>query len=192
MSNTLDGARSMVRAADTSGKLCQIGYQRRSNPRYRYTLEQLFNGKRIFGQIVNARGQWYRSLASSREIQCKPSLAMRPDILSGYGNTMASCLAWNDLVRRGFLIEKDPPRASNGRVIESRPSRPLRDYELPGDLNKPPHQPHLENFFAAVRGEATLNCDARCAFASEAPVHWVNPSALSHQPIVFANEHLDV
>ena len=38
MSNTLEGARSMVAAMDRTGKLCQIGHQRRSNPRYRYTL----------------------------------------------------------------------------------------------------------------------------------------------------------
>ena len=41
MSNTIEGARSMVHAAEKSGKLCQIGHQRRSNPRYRYTLEEL-------------------------------------------------------------------------------------------------------------------------------------------------------
>jgi len=65
-------------------------------------------------------------------------------------------------------------------------------FELPGDLNKPPHTPHLENFFAAIRGEATLNCDARRAFASEAPMHWINPSARSRQAITFTGEHLAV
>jgi hypothetical protein len=63
---------------------------------------------------------------------------------------------------------------------------------LPGDLSKPPHQPHLENFFAAVRGKAQLTCDARHAFESEAPIYWVNPSALSRQPINFTAEHLSV
>ena len=33
MSNSLEGARSMVKAMDETGKLCQIGHQRRSNPR---------------------------------------------------------------------------------------------------------------------------------------------------------------
>ncbi|MEY3001398.1 MAG: hypothetical protein RL648_1612, partial [Verrucomicrobiota bacterium] len=65
-------------------------------------------------------------------------------------------------------------------------------YALPGELNKPPHQPHLENFFAAVRGTTTLTCDARHAFESEAPIYWVNPSALSGQPIELKSEHLDV
>jgi predicted dehydrogenase len=53
MSNTIDGARAMVHAMEKSGKLCQIGHQRRSNPRYRYTLDQLINGHKICGQIIN-------------------------------------------------------------------------------------------------------------------------------------------
>ena len=108
--------------------------------------------------------------------------------ISGHRNTATTCVAWNDLVRRGFLKEKDPPHGLSGQVIDSRPSRPPLDYELPGGFNKPPHQPHLENFFAAIRGEATLNCDARCAFASEAPMHRVDSSARTHQAITFAEE----
>jgi len=34
MSNTIDGARSMVDTMRATGKLLQIGHQRRSNPRY--------------------------------------------------------------------------------------------------------------------------------------------------------------
>jgi len=36
MSNTIEGARKMVEAARQTGKLLQIGHQRRSNPRYIY------------------------------------------------------------------------------------------------------------------------------------------------------------
>lgn len=308
MSNTLDGARAIVRAAEKSGRLCQIGYQRRSNPRYLYTLEQLLNGHRIFGRIVNVNGQWNRSVASSEDIRCNPRLILKQDILTKYGfndmtrfmnwrqyldlaagpcmclashqidvftwflgvapksvmvfgsnnwfkhrehfdNVMAvfeydapqgpirashqvvtsspgiggyhesfmgitgtlklseqavftgivgphGCypdnLLWSELLQRGFIREKEPRSAScrYGGSIELRPSRPPVEFDLPGVLNKPPHQPHLENFFAAIRGETTLNCDARRAFASEAPMHWVNPSARSGQPITFTAEHL--
>lgn len=41
MSNTLEGARKMVEAAHTAGKLLQIGHQRRSNPRYIHTYKHL-------------------------------------------------------------------------------------------------------------------------------------------------------
>ena len=41
MSNTLEGARSMVAAARETGKLLQIGHQRRSNPRYLHCYDKL-------------------------------------------------------------------------------------------------------------------------------------------------------
>jgi predicted dehydrogenase len=322
MSNTIDGARAMVKAMEKTGKLCQIGHQRRSNPRYRFTLDQLINGNKICGQIVNVNGQWNRAIKSSQNIAYKPNLTIKPEILTKYGfkdmhqfmnwrffrdlsggaisdlgahqidifnwflgalpksvfatggnsyfkerehfdNVMALFdydtpqgqvrafyqvltttsagggywesfmgtegtinisensssteifkesspapkdssapppdkepppLSWDHLVQRGYLARKAaPPKAQPASgVIDSRVSAAPEGFSLPGELNKPPHQPHLENFFAAVRGDAKLNCDARHAFLSEAPIYWVNPSAISKQPIVFTNEHLDV
>jgi predicted dehydrogenase len=103
---------------------------------------------------------------------------------------------WDKLVERGFLKRKPappkpPPSADS---VKSYESAPPEGFDLPGGFNKPAHQPHLENFFAAVRsnGSVKLNCDARHAFLSEAPIYYVNPSALTHQPIVFTTEQLSV
>ncbi len=41
MANSLDAARSMVRTARATGKLLQIGYQRRSNPRYLHVVRKV-------------------------------------------------------------------------------------------------------------------------------------------------------
>ena len=41
MSNTIEGARSMVQTMRETGKLLQIGHQRRSNPRYLFALNRL-------------------------------------------------------------------------------------------------------------------------------------------------------
>ncbi|KAB2642492.1 MAG: twin-arginine translocation signal domain-containing protein [Verrucomicrobia bacterium] len=321
MSNTIDGARAMVKAMEKSGKLCQIGHQRRSNPRYRFTLDQLINGSKICGQIVNVNGQWNRAVKSSQNIAYNPNLKISQDILAKYGykdmhqfmnwrffrdlsggaisdlgahqidifnwflgttpksvyatggnsyfkerehfdNVMALFeydtpqgqvrafyqvltttsagggywesfmgtegtikisensafteifkeaspapkdpsapqpdkpipLSWDRLVQRGLLGRKAATwvAPAAGGVVDSRVSAPPEGFSLPGELNKPPHQPHLENFFAAVRGEAKLTCDARHAFMSEAPIYWVNPSALSQLPIVFTPEQLSV
>jgi predicted dehydrogenase len=306
MSNTIDGARAMVKAMEKSGKLCQIGHQRRSNPRYRYTLDQLINGNKICGQIVNINGQWNRAVSSSQDIGFNPKLTIKQDVLTKYGfkdmqqfmnwrtyrdlsggpisdlgahqidifgwflgvapksvfasggndyfktrehfdNVMCifeydtpqggvrafyqvltttsagggfwesfmgteatikiseiasasaiyredSAPSWDGLVERGILKRtpappKPPPSAD---VVASYESAAPEGFELPGGFNKPAHQPHLENFFAAVRGKAKLTCDARHAFESEAPIYWVNPSALSRQPIQFNSEHLSV
>ena len=43
MSNTIDGARSMVQTMRDTGKLLQIGHQRRSNPRYLFTHNRLLH-----------------------------------------------------------------------------------------------------------------------------------------------------
>jgi predicted dehydrogenase len=62
MSNTLDGAGKMVRAARRTGKLLQIGHQRRSNPRYIHCFEKLIRETGMLGRIVTVGGQWNRSV----------------------------------------------------------------------------------------------------------------------------------
>ncbi len=62
MSNTLEGARRMVQAARETGKLLQIGHQRRSNPRYLHCYEKLLGEAKLLGRIVTAQGQWNRSV----------------------------------------------------------------------------------------------------------------------------------
>jgi predicted dehydrogenase len=306
MSNTIEGARAIVRAAEKSGKLCQIGHQRRSNPRYRYTLDKLIKEHKICGQIVNINGQWNRAIASSQDLGYNPKLSIKPEILQKFGykdmhqfmnwrtyrdlsggpisdlgahqidifgwflgtppksvfasggndyfknrehfdNVMCifeydtplggvrafyqvltttsagggfsesfmgteatikiseiasssaiyredSAPSWDALVKRGILKRAPaPPKpAPSADAVASYESAPPEVFELPGGFSKPAHQPHLENFFAAIHGKAKLTCDSRHAFESEAPIYWVNPSALSRQPIQFTSEHLSV
>lgn len=317
MSNTIDGARSMVAAMDRTGKLCQIGHQRRSNPRYRFTYNELIKKHNITGQIVNMNGQWNRALSSSQDIVSKPSILPKADILEQYGfgtgadkklseeelrhrflnwrfylalsggpisdlgahqidtfnwfmgvqpkSVLASggrsyfknrehfdnvmCIfdyespqgnarafyqvltttsagggyyesfmgtngtieisereaytniykesgaknegTWNELVGRGILKKGAAGQAAGGAdAIASYESAPPDEYGLPGGLNKPPHQPHIENFLNAIRGKAKLTCDARHALEAEAPIYWVNPAAEKQEIIHFTDEHL--
>jgi len=309
MAHTIDAAREMVHAMERTGKLCQIGHQRRSNPRYRYTLEQLINGKKICGQIVNANAQWNRSLGASQDIggeTISKNIIVPEDVLNRYGfsdmhqylnwrnyrdlaggpisdlvahqidifnwflgtvpkrvyasggnsyfknrehfdnvmcifdydtpqgevrafyqvltttsygagfyesfmGTEASIRIseiahssiiyredgapkWDDLVAKGYLSRKavPAPPPPSADAVASYESAPPEAFDLPGGFNKRAHQPHLENFFDAIRGKATLNCDARHAFESEAPIFWVNPSAREKQPIELTAQHLHV
>jgi predicted dehydrogenase len=308
MAHTIEAAREMVKAMERTGKLCQIGHQRRSNPRYNFTLNRLINGQKICGQIVNVNGQWNRSLGSSQDIGFSKKLTIDQAVLNRYGfkdmgqfmnwrtyrdlsggpisdlgahqidvfnwflgavpkrvyatggnsyfknrehfdNVMclfdydtpygevrgfyqvltttsygggfyesfmgteasvkiseipstsaiykedgADKTKWEDLVKRGYLLKKaaPPPPVDSEGAVKAYASAAPEVYDLPGSFAKPAHQPHLENFFAAVRGQAKLNCDARHAFESEAPIFWVNPSALSKQPIDLTTEHLSV
>ena len=63
MSNTLEGARSMVLAARETGKLLQIGHQRRSHPRYLHCYDKLLGEAKILGRIVTVNGQWNRAVS---------------------------------------------------------------------------------------------------------------------------------
>jgi len=66
MSNDLEQARAMVSAARRTGRLLQIGHQRRSNPRYLHAREKLIAEARLFGRITHAYGQWNRAVKEDR------------------------------------------------------------------------------------------------------------------------------
>jgi len=82
MSNDLGKARQMVQAARRTGKLLQIGHQRRSNPRYHRALEYV-EALRAVGRITHVRGQWNRD----HPLWTEPPKGMRPDdeVLGEYG-----------------------------------------------------------------------------------------------------------
>ncbi|MGB0745158.1 MAG: Gfo/Idh/MocA family oxidoreductase [Opitutales bacterium] len=317
MSHDIEEARNMVKAMDRSGKLCQIGHQRRSNPRYKYVLNELIKKHNIFGRFINLNGQWNRALSSSQDIVSKPSILPDADTLKRYGfnkgadkeltleelrhrflnwrfytslsggpisdlgahqidifnwflgvqpkSVMASggrsyfkdrehfdnvmCLfdydtpegnarafyqvltttsagggyyetfmgtegtlemsereaytnlykesgasngaKWEEMVTRGFLKKEAAGMAAGGSdAIASYESAPPDKYALPGGLDKPPHQPHIENFLNTIHGKDKLTCDARHALEAEAPIYWVNPAANARQTIEFTDEHL--
>ncbi len=66
MSNTLEGARQMAKTAKDTGKLLQIGYQRRSNPYYQYSLAHVVYETKMLGQITAINGQWNRPVLTLR------------------------------------------------------------------------------------------------------------------------------
>jgi predicted dehydrogenase len=65
MSNTLESAKKMVLAARETGKLLQIGHQRRSNPRYLYCYNKIIKETNLLGRIVTINGQWNRAVQES-------------------------------------------------------------------------------------------------------------------------------
>lgn len=61
MSNSLDRARTMVQTARKTGKLLQIGHQRRSNPRYIHAIDRLIHEKNMLGRVNAIYAQWNRA-----------------------------------------------------------------------------------------------------------------------------------
>jgi predicted dehydrogenase len=291
MSNSLDAARSMVRTARETGKLLQIGYQRRSNPRYLHVVEKLLGEAKLPGRLTQVAGQWTQPVADDAGWPRKQ--AIPDDVLRRYGyanmhefrnwrtlkkfgggpladfgahqidvfnwflgRTPKSVLAaggvdfyktrqwpdnvtaaldyetaegtvrglyqvltttsaggsgnfehlmgeegsvkisenpkwtkiyreptageeWREWVERGYLSRKDksPTITTSGGEVSVRETGVVESYDFPVVLDKPPHQPHLENFFDAIRGRAKLNCPAEEAFRTEAVI-WRTYAAL--------------
>ncbi len=85
MSNTLEGARKMVKAARQTGKLLQIGHQRRSNPRYRFCNAVLLGDAKLLGKIAAVNGQWNRSPQPPEGLGWPDKHPIDPKRLDKYG-----------------------------------------------------------------------------------------------------------
>jgi predicted dehydrogenase len=283
MSNTIEGARSMVQTMRATGNLLQIGHQRRSNPRYLFTRARLLQEAQFCGRLTAAQGQWNRAVREDfgwpKKYEMPASLltkygfkdmhqfrnwrwykglgggplsdlgAHQIDIFNWWMGTPSSVIAsggldyyknhdwydnamviyeyplatgvarafyqvqtttsagggyfetfsgddgtirmsedpslcaiyrearatgnsWEDLAQKGYVHLK--PAAADAAKVDVRETAQLAEYDIPVFFNKPPHQPHLENFFNAIRGTAKLNCPGDEAFSSEYVIHKAN------------------
>lgn len=298
MAHTIEGARAMVKAANETKKLLQIGHQRRSNPRYQHTVEKLVRESRLAGRITAATAQWNKpipddlSAPKSQEIPAATLekfgykdmnqfrnwrwfkalsggpiqnlgvhqidiicwvLNAQPQAMVAMGgvdynprnenvdNVMATYefatkdgitraayqvvttsnsgggdfetfmgdqgtivtsenqkLAkiyreskapdWMPMVDKGWLQEIAFAKAKRvkGESAEVQESaRVAVEFAVPIILRKPVSQPHLENFFAAIRGEAKLNCDGATALVSELAVLKINEAIAAGKKLTF-------
>jgi predicted dehydrogenase len=83
MSNDLTEAKEIVLAAERTGKLLQIGHQRRSNPRYRHCYNKLIKDAELLGKLTAVRGQWNRSVQP--DLTFPPKYEIPINILRKYG-----------------------------------------------------------------------------------------------------------
>lgn len=83
MSNDLAKAKQMVETQKKTGKLLQIGHQRRSNPRYIHCYDKLIKQADLLGRVTTVNGQWNRG---AREPLGFPTKAAIPaDVLGKHG-----------------------------------------------------------------------------------------------------------
>jgi len=313
MANTVEKARSMVRTARETGRLLQIGHQRRSNPRYVQAREKLLGEARLLGRVMNVNGQWNRAVGEDfgwpRHFAIPEStlhkygyanmhefrnwrwyrryadgpisdlgahqidvynwfLGTNPQsVLAGggadfyhghewYDNIMAiyefstsagmvrafyqvltttsagggyyeyfmgtegalkmseeprttklfreaSAPDWEPWVRRGFIRqsgesddgsaplkpwEKPHPRlnwSASRALVDVRETASLSAWDLPVTMDQPIHQPHLENFFSAIRHGTPLNCPGEVGFATAVTVLKVNEAVAAKKMLSF-------
>lgn len=93
MSNSLEMAKSMVLTARKTGKLLQIGHQRRSNPRYLHAVEKLIHEIKLIGRVTHSYAQWNRAVQD--EIGWAKKYEMDAAKLAKYGyNSMREFMNW--------------------------------------------------------------------------------------------------
>jgi predicted dehydrogenase len=307
MSNTLEGARSMVAAARKTGKLLQIGHQRRSNPRYLHCYEKLLGEAKLLGRTVTVSGQWNRAVApdlgaparyaipdarlkqygfkdmhqfrnwrwykglgggpivdlGSHQIDIytwflgvNPSHVMasggqlyydskthewydtvmavfdydtpagpvkayyqtqttngsqgyfenfmgdQGTLLLSESETYGAKLyrdtnapAWDTWVQKGYITApkvQEMKEKTEGAALDVRESVSPDEHKVPVVLSDPYHQPHLQNFFDTVRGQAKLNCPAEIGFESAVSVLKVNEAIEARNRLSFKPEDFHI
>jgi predicted dehydrogenase len=309
MSNTLEGARSMVAAARETGKLLQIGHQRRSNPRYLHCYGKLLQEAKLLGRIVTVNGQWNRAVAP--DLGAPDRYAIPDTRLKQYGfknmhqfrnwrwykglgggpivdlgshqidiyswflganpsNVMASggllyhdprthewydtvmvvydyntpqgpakayyqtqttngslgyfenfmgdqgtllisesemnyagqvyrdpnAPAWDEWIQKGYVtapkLQEAKAQADTGAIADVRESVSPDQHTVPVVLRDPYHQPHLQNFFDAVRGKAKVNCPPEVAYETAVAVLKVNEAIEARSPLSFKPDEFNV
>jgi predicted dehydrogenase len=100
---------------------------------------------------------------------------------------------WDKWIGLNYLRkgEAPPPPAKDAKV-DVRETAPLASFDIPITADKPPHQPHLENFFDAVRGKGKLNADGEHSYKSEVGIFRVNEAVGARKTLEFAPSDFEV
>ena len=288
----------MVETARRTGKLLQVGHQRRSNPRYLHAIDVLIRGRKILGRTGLAYAQWNRSKADM--LGWPKTYVITPEKLQAYGydnmtqfrnwrwfrkfgggpivdlgshqidlfawvfganpsSVMASggvdhypgrewfdnvmaifefetpdgaarafyqvqtatkfggfyevfmgedgaiqisevaqrgnwamreahAPEWDSLVKEGLLLSEAPviQKVDTRNIfVDVRVTAEAGRWPIPVDLAKPAHQPHLENFFDAIRLGTPLSCPADLAYESAVAVLKVNEAVRTKTAVRF-------
>jgi len=99
---------------------------------------------------------------------------------------------WDKWVKAGFVNEPtkttEEENAETGAILDVRETMAPPAYELAVKMDKLYHQPHLENFFDAVRGKAKLNCPAEVGYETAVTVLKVNAAVEAARRLNFKPE----
>lgn len=106
MSNNIEDARKMAEAMKSTGKLLQIGRQRRSNDRYRFTKQVLLEQESMFGRLTHDIGQWNRSKIWTQQPSRRDRLNL--ETVKKYGfDTIDQVYNWRNYKKLGGGVVSD-------------------------------------------------------------------------------------
>lgn len=93
LAHTLSDAEAIMCDHAASGLIMQVGYTRRSDPRYRHAIERCIQRERLLGRVTHARTQWHRPVQPLRSIQERLKMPLEALQRYGYAN-MEEFLNW--------------------------------------------------------------------------------------------------
>jgi len=102
---------------------------------------------------------------------------------------------WEPYVRQGLLksvIEPIRPVTTRDVLVDVRVTQEAGKWPLPIELAKPAHQPHLENFFDAIRRGTPLNCPAEVGYETAVAVLRANEAVDAARKLEFRPEEFHV
>jgi predicted dehydrogenase len=118
---------------------------------------------------------------------------------TAYRETCADESEWAKWDDMGYITaveeeeEEEEPTEDTGVVLDVRESPTPPAYDIPVSMEgKPYHQPHLENFFDAIRGKAKLNCPAEIGYETAVTVLKVNEAIEAGRKLEFKPEDFEV
>lgn len=85
MSNTIEGARDMVKAGRENNGIFQIGHQRHSNPRYIHLRDKIIKEADLLGRVTHCYGQWNRGVSASQPLGIPKNQTIPTEMLAKYG-----------------------------------------------------------------------------------------------------------
>ena len=102
---------------------------------------------------------------------------------------------WDQWVKEGVLKApvEEKKEEDNTAVLDVRETLAPPAFEIPVDMgDKKYHQPHLENFFNAVRGKEKLNCPAEIGYETAVAVLKVNEAVEANRRLEFKKDEFKV
>ena len=119
---------------------------------------------------ANGNGGFYESFSGEFGTLVISEVAKRADHV--YREPIAH--EWDQYAKCGLLLMPQQPAYKKTKtrdiLIDIRVSPEPNKSMLPVVLNKPAHQPHLENFFDAIRNGTPLNCPAEMGYETAVAV----------------------
>jgi predicted dehydrogenase len=151
-----------------------------------FDYENEFGTSRAFYQVLTTTGhggfhETFMGVNGSLQISEVPQR----------GNTAsreAHAPEWDTWAKKGYIQPLIAPlKASTTKnvVVDTRVTAPAGKWPLPIDLAKPVHQPHLENFFDAIRIGTPLNCPVEIGYETAVAVLNVNKAVETGLKIQF-------